>query len=547
MQVIVQFFKEMSAVKIAAMALAVVTGVILFIIYMSRIGGHDFGVLYSDLEVSESAKIAQALENRNIPYEILHEGAVIKVPKSEVINVRLSLAQEGLPTTGSMVGYEIFDKEDSIGATSFSQNIKLIRALEGELSRTISAFEQVDKARVHLVMPQREIFSKERVEPRASVVLKFRGSKRLGKSEIDAIGHLIVTSVPGLESKNVTIVDTKGRALKIGSAEDGEEFAAGNNEEARLSNEHRIQQSIESLLENTLGAGKIKAHVALEMNFDRTVTNSELYDPEGAVIRSVQSTDERDQTPVAGAGGDASVANNIPGGAGGDDPKSKFAITEKSDQTTNYEISKTVKNHISQTGIISKMSIGILLDGQYTLNPETKEQQYTPRSKEDIAKIVNLVKVAVGFNEDRGDKIEVINMQFSSELDASLENDPDWWKEELPNLIQTLVFAIVVLLILVMVIRPIALKAFEVRRMGEGFGDLSVEDLAGIGSDAASPMGAVGMIGPDGAVVASSAPAALQAAPSKIAEGPIQKINEIVQTSPQDLVNVLRKWMNERG
>ena len=195
-QPVVQFFKDMSPTRLVASGIAVFAFFMMFGIYVAKVGTSEFAVLYSDLEIQDSAKIVQELERRNVDYQAIHDGSVIKVRKSEVVNIRLILAQEGLPNSGSVVGYEIFDKEDSIGATNFSQNIKLIRALEGELSRTISAFEQVEKARVHLVMPQREIFSKEKMEPRASVVLKFKGSKRLGKAEIDAISHLVVTSVP---------------------------------------------------------------------------------------------------------------------------------------------------------------------------------------------------------------------------------------------------------------------------------------------------------------------------------------------------------------
>jgi len=540
MQVIVQFFKETSPVRLAASAITIVAFLILFAVFMSKIGDNEFSVLYTDLDIQDSAKIAEELDNRKITYRAMFDGSTIKVNKAEVVSARLALAQVGLPTSGSVIGYEIFDKEDSIGATNFSQNVKLIRALEGELSRTISAFEQVTKARVHLVMPQREIFSKEKLEPRASVVLKFRGSKRLGRPEIDAISHLVVTSVPGLEMKNVTIVDTKGNALKIGSSEEGMEFATGKNEEVRVAAENRLKNVIESLLTRSVGAGKVKAQVALEMNFDRVVTNSEVYDPDGAVVRSTQSLDERDQTPVSNSGGtDASVANNIPGGGDGSDGSLKFAISEKSDQTTNYEISKIIKNHISESGVVTKMSIGILVDGHYKTNQETGESEYTERSQADLDKISNLVKVAIGFDDDRNDRIEVINMKFSSELDGVGEDDSDWLKEELPNLFQTLIFAIVVLLVLITVIRPIALKAFEVRKTGEEEED-SLE--GSIGADGLPVMGS-SLNALVGAPIEGEAPAAISA--NKV--DPLFRINEIADASPQDLVNVLRKWLNEES
>jgi flagellar M-ring protein FliF len=462
------------------------------------------------------------------------------------------LAQAGLPTTGAIVGYEIFDKEDSISATNFSQNIKLIRALEGELGRTISAFEAVERARVHLVMPQREIFSREKLDPKASVVLKFRGGKRLNRNEIDAIGHLIVTAVAGLEMKNITIVDTKGRALKIGS-EDGGDFSSSY-EEVKVAEEARLKQVIESLLENSFGSGKVKASVALEMNFDKVVMNSETYDPEGAVARSVQSVDEKEQTPVGGSdSGDVSAASNLPGGSssGGSD-QSKFATVEKSEQTTNYEISKTIKNQITESGIIKKMSIAILVDGIYNVNKETQEVKYTPRSQEEIDKITNLVKMAVGFDPDRSDRLEVINMAFANEGIVVEDDSLDWFKEELPNLFQTLIFAIVVVLVLVTVIRPIAMKAFEVRGSKDLFGgavDGQIKDNA-LQQAGAVAEGAAGAPG----VAATGIPTVLgeirpedEEAIAKQMATSVRKVNHLVEVNPQDLVNVLRKWLNEEN
>jgi flagellar M-ring protein FliF len=335
--------------------------------------------------------------------------------------------------------------------------------------------------------------------------------------------------------KNVTIVDTKGNALKIGSSEEGMEFASDKNEEVRIAAENRLKNIIESLLSRSIGSGKVKAQVALEMNFDRTVTNSEVYDPDGAVVRSLQSMDERDQTPVSSAGGmDASVANNIPGGGDGGDGSLKFAISEKNNQTTNYEISKIIKNHISESGIVTKMSIGILVDGYYKTDKESGESEYIERSQEDLDKIVNLVKVAIGFDEDRNDRIEVINMKFSSELDIIGDDDSDWIKEELPNLFQTIIFAIVVLLVLITVIRPIALKAFEVRQTGEEKNDVLEMDADGIPiTSSITSMGSMVDVQTEDAVSIEN----------KV--GSIFRINRIADSSPQDLVNVLKKWLNE--
>ena len=268
------------------------------------------------------------------------------------------------------------------------------------------------------------------------------------------------------------------------------------------------------------------------MNFDRTITNYETYDPDSAVVRSTQVLDERERTPMGGEDNlDASVANNLPGVADGDIQNRLFATVEKSDQTTNYEISKTIKNHISEIGTIKKLSIGILVDGTYKLNSETNNKEYIPRSKEELDKIANLVKVAVGFSEERNDQIEVVNMQFSSDFSLLPESEDNisWFREELPNLFQTLVFAIVVVLILITVIRPIALKAFEIRKGGDFF------------------QANIGTIGGEGPLTEEPKESGTASDLEKVmkAETSVQKINDLVSTHPQETISILRKWLNE--
>jgi flagellar M-ring protein FliF len=539
MPVVIQFFKDINPTKLVLAGLGLLTFIILFVVFLSKISDKDMAILYSDLDVENSNKVIEELETKKIPYQLIGDGAVVKVPSDQVARLRVTLAQAGIPNKGSIVGYEIFDKEDSIGTTNFSQNIKFGRALEGELSRTISAIDQIDKARVHLVLPQKEIFSKERLEPRASIVLKLKNNKTLSKSEIEAVGHLVVTSVPGLDIKNITIVDTKGKSLKLGTKDEEGNFGNGQNEEYRIAYENRLKKIIEDLLEQTLGAGKVKAQVNIEMNFDRIVTNSEIYDPDSAVVRSTQAIDEKERTPVGGDDNiDVSVANNIPPlGGGSDDQNSRFATIEKSDQTTNYEISKTIKNHISETGVVKSISIGVLVDGNYKLNIITNETDYTPRSKEELDQIANLVKVAVGFNDDRNDKIEVINMPFANDITAFDEDDTNWLKDELPNIFQTLVFAIVVLLVLVTVIRPIALKAFEVKRNGD-FAD----STGGDGGFSSVDQLRSSIIEAGGAIAD-----VVKAERSPTMETNAHKLNELIVSYPHETIIVLRKWLNENS
>ncbi|WPY00952.1 Flagellar M-ring protein FliF [Candidatus Trichorickettsia mobilis] len=543
MPVIIQFFKDMSHVRLAAVCLGILTFVLLFIVYISKISGKDMALLYSELEAEDSGKIIQELESKNIPYQLLDDGHTIKVPRDQVVKARVNLAQAGIPNKGSIVGYEIFDKEDSIGTTNFSQNVKMVRALEGEIARTIASFEQVDKVRVHLVLPQKEIFSKERLDPRASVIIRFKNKKNFNKAEVDAVSHFIVTAVPGLDIKNVTIVDSYGKSLKLGAQDEEAEFSGARGEEYRVAYENRLKKVIEDLLEQSLGAGKAKAQVAVEMNFDRTVINTESYDPDSAVIRSVQTMDERESTPVGGEDNvDISVANNIPGGGAGGAQNQNLATTEKSDQTTNYEISRTVKNQISESGVVTKLSIGVLVDGTYKPNAETQKTDYIPRSNDEIEKITNLVKVAVGFDAERKDKIEVINMQFNSDLNLfDTEEEPHWLKDELPNLFQTLVFAVVVVLILVTVIRPITLKAFEVKRANDNL--LTGLGISGDMATSSFDVGGGGGMPGGGSEAYDSGKVGERT--SLKSEANTQRINELVVFYPQEMLNVLRKWLDE--
>ncbi len=463
MQSIIQFLKGIGVGKIVGFVVVILALLLALVVYL--LNNNDYAVLYSSLEPQESIKIIQELDNNNISYDISQDNTVIRVNKNNVMKARVILAQAGIPSIGNVIGYEIFDHEDSLSATSFSQNIKLVRALEGELSRTISAFNKVEKTRVHLVIPQREIFSKEKTETRASIVLKLKGNSRLGKSEIEAISNLVITSVPNLEMSNITIVDTTGKALKVGKLSTEEEFNSKNTE-MNIEAENRLKMIIEDLLSRAFGMGKIKAHVSLQMNFDRVITNSELYDPDSSVVRSISSIEEVAQTPFSGSENmDSSVANNIPGAGSSSyntEQEGRFIVTEKTEQQTNYEISKTIKNHISENGNITKMSIGILVDGTYVKNKDTGEMQYQERSEEELQKIKNLVKMVVGFDQKRNDQIEVVNMQFATDFsfiedfdDKYLPNQ-DWKK-----IIEILIIAVISLVILITVVRLIVIKLFQ--------------------------------------------------------------------------------------
>lgn len=528
LSLLLNFLKQLGPVRLALGAIAIITFLLLAAIYLYKISPADMVVLYSDLDNSDSGKITSELDSRGVSYRLESGGSVIKVPEHNLLKTRLDMAQLGLPHHGSMVGYEIFDKEETLGTTNFLQNVKMVRALEGELTRTIMSFENISKARVHLVIPQREVFSKDRQEPRASIILKFKGSKKLSKEEINAMSHLVLTAVPSLNLKNITIVDTMGRSLKLGGENEDDTNAATDSkaDDYRTSYENKMKRVIEDLLEKSVGVGKVRAQVSAEINFDRVVTNAEIYDPDSAVVRSVQTSEERERTPVGSEDSlDISMANNLPGDSNAEAILSnQVATSEHIEETKNYEISKTVKSEITETGVVQKLSVAVLVDGVYKKDPITEEMTYIPRSAEELVQIQKLVKAAVGYKDDRKDYVEVINMPFLNDLNVM--DDDNWLRDQLPSLLQSLVLGVVVILIFVTIVRPLALRFFNniVPEMGE-----KVKIDAQGNRVAADPV---------------DTEIEISLAEQKVQTATLRKVNEVMGNHPEETLTVLRKWFN---
>jgi len=471
MHAVLQLFRSMGAQRLFIILGTMIAFLSASFFIISKYAERQMIILYSNLEIEDSNRIIKELEQKNIEYKLNAGGTEILVPDNQVLRMRMELAQEGLPGRGSMVGYEIFDKADSLSVSNFVQNIHLVRALEGELARTIGSFEQVRKARVHIVLPKRELFSKEIQQPTASVVVEMKGAKTFNKAEVDAIAHLISAAVPGLDSRKITIVDTKGKSLKISESDDDEITVwMSQSQEYKASIENRLKKIIEDLLEKTVGVGSVEAQITAELNFDRTVSNSELFDPNGQVVRSTQTIEEKEQdSQQGGNGSNVSVTQNLPGGQQtGQNTNSETTNNSKTDETVNYEISKTVKNFIGETGTIKKLSIAVLVDGIYDKNKTTGEIIYTPRSEEDLKKIEALVKSAVAYNKDRGDSIEVVNMKFKSlieDTEIPQETIMSVLKEKLNehayDIVKVIIIGLVLITSLLVFIKPFINKVFE--------------------------------------------------------------------------------------
>lgn len=529
----IQSIKNLSPGRLASIAAIVIFLISFFVYLATKLNTGDYAVLYTDLEMEDAKQIVQHLETANIKYRLTKNGTEILVPEEDVNKMRIDTADLAMASKGSNVGYEIFDNTDALGSTNFVQNVNLIRALEGELARTIRSVDHIKSARVHLVLPKREMFSREEQMPTASVVIKTDGGK-LSLESIHSIQQLIAAAVPKLDVKNVSIVDSAGNLL-TNNFEDEEAVIVANNEALRLEQERKMSLQVQNLLEKSVGEGKVRAQVNLDMDFDQIVTNEEIYDPDSQVVRSQatvtdNSTTDNVEQPV-------SVAQNIPNGdmvAAGTGSVSRKSRTE---ETVNYEISKVVRNKVKNSGTIKRLGVAVIVDGIYERNAEGKVV-YRDRTPEEMEQIRSLVKSAVGFDAERGDMVEVANMKFASNQPEIEEVNEvlimGFTKDELIRIAEGIGVAIVAILVILLVIRPLINNAFETNTAnGEGrlLGDNAEEDNLLLSNFLNEEDGEIdeliNMNKIDGRIKVSS----------------LKKINDIVEKNPDAAVNIIRGWL----
>lgn len=549
------FLKNLTPIKIGAIAAAAFAVVIVLGLLIMKLTAPPMSILYTNLEPDDSGLITSRLDAMGITYKVNDSGKEIQVPVSRVLMLRMTFAQEGIPRSGSVVGYEIFDKTEALGTSQFVHNINLVRALEGELGRTIGSLMQIESARVHLVMPKKELFSKVASEPTASVILKMKGGQTLTKQEIAAVSHLVATAVPGLKVDNITIVDNSGKPLKLSASEDNQVSAITDGiAEYQHSIENRLRGIIEELLERSVGIGKVKANVSAEIDFDREITNSEVFDPEGQVVRSRKVSEENEAEKEASSG-EVGVGANLPnaqGAAGAGSGKNK----NRTDEVTNFEISKTITNKVSESGRIKKLSIAILVDGTYKLEKKEVEGEqieeliYSPRAPEELEKIKSLAISAIGIDVNRGDKIEVVNMRFSEEFSTVLEKKEPlaWIKDELENIVQMVVIGIVIILVILLVVRPVIMRSLELRKIAlENAGNIEVAEVD-LDEAAIAGMPSMNISGTDSA--SSFAPDEmidLTNSDDKRKMSLVKQVNELIEKHPEETVSVIRNWMYSGG
>ena len=468
----------------------------------------------------------------------------------------MTLAEQGVPGGGTM-GYEIFDKSDGLGTTNFVQNVNLVRALEGELGRTIGAMNNVRGARVHLVLPQRELFSRERRKPSASVVLQVQGAGRLGREQVLAIQHLVAAAVPDMEPQNISILDSRGQLLARGTNDEDGTLPGQSSEEMRLAFENRIRGSVEELVERIVGLGRVRAEISADIDYDRFTEQSEIYDPDSQVARSTQTIEESESSQERNKQDTVSVENNLPeaeANAGNGDLSAR-SESSRTEETVNFEISRTVRNRVKEAGQIQNLSVAVLVDGRYVEN-EDGEKVYQPRTEEELEQIATLVRSAVGYNGSRGDTVEVVNMQFVKLEPLDLDDGSLLFgisKDEFLQLAEVLVLAVVGLLVILLVVRPVLTRLFEsmpttlAASGGPGGMIAGADAIAQLTGPGATADMAELLEGDDEEDSLLDQMIDINQVEGRVRASSLKKIGEIVEKHPEEAVAIIRNWMYQEA
>ena len=415
MEQIIEFFKNLTSrfqdlsqgQKVAAIAL-IGLAVASLVVMTFWAQAPDMRLLYANLPEEDAAAIVDELQTKQIPYELSAQGRTIRVPADRVHETRLELASKGLPQGGE-VCMEIFE-EPALGMTEFVQKLNYQRALQGELTRTISTLEVIDTARVHLVIPEEKVFFKDKPKGKASVTVKMKAGRSLTEAQVQGIVHLVSSSVQGILPENVAVVDAKGNMLTGALGTSLEAIISDNNFKFKRKLEKNLEEGIHNMLEDALGHGKVIARVTADLNFDQVERTEETFDPNSQVVRSEQRNTEAviGAVPPGGVPGVQALlptGQNAPGGPG------TAAKRNNEKQVLNYEINKVVRRVSKPTGEIKKLSISVMIDGVLDENGD-----YKARTQEEMATYLDLVKSAAGFDADRGDIVKVENVQFDKSL-----------------------------------------------------------------------------------------------------------------------------------
>ena len=546
MQNLLEFAKTIGAPRIAAMGAVTLALVGFFTFLILRVTAPEMMPLFTDLTLDDSAAIVKQLDREGVAYELRNNGNVILVPQDRVAKLRMELAQNGLPKGGS-IGYEIFDKSDALGTTSFVQNINAVRALEGELERTIRTLDSVQDARVHLVIPERPLFSRDKVEPSASIVLRVRGSLEPG--QVRAIRHLVATAVNGLRPQRISVVDETGNLLADGADDDPTGSTVV--DERQVSLQNRLRKQVEGIVDSVVGPGHARVQVNADFDFNRITETSDKYDPDGRVVRSSQTREESSASTPNNS--EVTVGNQIPQGQQNPNPQDNAQPREQSKKTeevVNYEISKTTKTEVTEPGRVKRISVAVVVDGTYSKD-DKGNIVYKPRSKEEIDQIAALVRSTIGFDQKRGDQVEVANLRFAEPSMQPITESTGWLsalhfsKDDIMRAIEMVVMGLLGFAVLLLVVRPLVRRILAPM---EAAGPMLLPSAApnnAAAEAAAGPGTAINLPSFSGEPSETSKMIDLAQVQGQVHAQSVQKVGEIADKNPRETVSIIRQWLHE--
>ncbi|HEX2859821.1 MAG TPA: flagellar basal-body MS-ring/collar protein FliF [Alphaproteobacteria bacterium] len=525
-------FRSLGPGRILALFFGLAAAVAITGLTLSKLQQPGLSLLYGGLNTQETSRIAEYLGTQNIQYETRGEGAVY-APSDKIGELRLQLAGQGL-VGGSNQGYELFDNQSAFGTTNFVQNLNARRALEGELARTIGTIPAISSARVHIVMPKENLFAKEQTPPSAAIALNV-GTRILEPAQVQSIAAMVAAAVPNLTLTNVTIIDTRGTLLFDGKSKEDPAVAGT---DLRRGIEKQYEQTLTSMLERVAGPGQVAVRVTADINLDKVQENSELFDPTQQVVRSEQ-TSENTSTSADGSGNaPTGVQGNTPGAAGAGAGGGSNSNETRSDTTTNYEISKTVRSLTRAGGEIKKLSVAVLLaTPQADPTAPAGSGALTDAQK---AKMMQLVQSAIGYNADRGDKVEVVDMPFATPPEPVPTAEPFMSKADMLHLAQYGLLAVALLIVALLVVKP-ALSTLNAAISSPSM-PAPLPPLQAMGAVAGGSVAAAG-----GEAPTEESLIDIRRVQGRVRESSVKKVQEVVDQNPEESLNVVRGWMSSSG
>jgi len=524
----------------------------------------NYATLYRDLTPSEASRMVSALEGAGFNLRVDASGSILSVPQEDLARARMELAGQGLVNDGS-AGWELFDEASGLGMNSFMQKINRLRALEGELARSIQTLDGVDAARVHLVLPEREAFSRERPQPTGSVIIRARPGHQVTVRQAQSIRALVSSAVPEMAAGRVTVLTASGETIL---AEEGTDVAEVTQQALKASVEDRIAANVTEILTARVGAGNARVQVSVDLTTERQVIREQSYDPEQRVVRSTETREETREDMDRDTG-EVGVNDDIPASLAENGSATSQNSVSKSDEVVNYEIGNKQSETIREPGEIQRVSVAVLVNGIYNVQ-DNGEVAYEERSPEELARLNQLVQAAIGFNEARGDSISVDSLRF---MDYSMDvGEPvttsfvQIIKDNLMSILRALFVLIALAAILRFGVRPMVASMMVEKSEGEDAETPALADgedgeapaleadkqAEGLPAPAQAPrqrrnqqssgqttvLEPMHMAGPDDIINIS-------AVHGGVHKGWLNTVSGLVESQPDDSLKVVKTWLAE--